>query len=92
MKPKHVLFQRIITTSLFLVLFALQSPTLWGAKKSKEMEVVLASESSEDDSPQLIERVVIEISFRAAAELSGIQKARRDGKAYPYLRRVRSIG
>ncbi len=56
------------------------------------MEVVLASESSEDDFPQLIERVVIEISFRAAAELSGIQKARRDGKAYPNLRRVRSIG
>jgi protein involved in polysaccharide export with SLBB domain len=53
---------------------------LWGAKKSKELEAVPGSESSEDDSLQLIEGDVIEISFPGAPELSGTQKIRRDGK------------
>jgi len=80
MKPKHVLFHRIITTSLFLALFALPSHTSLGAKKSKESEAAPASESSEDDSLQLIEGDVIEIYFPGAPELSGTQKVRRDGK------------
>ena len=61
MKPKYVIFQRIITTTLFLALVALQSPTLWGAEKSKEMKVSPISESSEADALQLIKGCVIEI-------------------------------
>ena len=77
MKPKYVLFQRIITTTLILALFALQSPTLCGAEISKEMEAPSISESSEADSLQLIEGDAIEIS--SPPELSGTQKVRRDG-------------
>ncbi|QXD32481.1 hypothetical protein [Candidatus Pelagisphaera phototrophica] len=61
MKPKYVIFQLIITTTLFLALVALQSPTLWGAEKSKEMKVSPISESSEADALQLIKGCVIEI-------------------------------
>ena len=61
MKPKYVIFQRIITTALFLALVASQSSTLWGAEKSKEMKVPPISESSEADVLQLIKGCVIEI-------------------------------
>jgi len=79
MKPKYVIFQRIITTTLILALVALQSPTLWGAEKSKEMKVSPISESGEADALQLIKGYVIEISSYLP-QLSRTQKARRDGK------------
>ena len=79
MKPKYVIFQRIITTTLFLALAALQSPTLWGAEKSKEMKVSPISESSEADVLQLIKGCMIEICSYPP-QLSGTQKARSDGK------------
>ncbi len=79
MKPKYGIFQRIITTTLFLALVALQSPTLWGAEKSKEMKVSPISESGEADALQLIKGYVIEISSYLP-QLSCTQKARRDGK------------
>ena len=78
MKPKYDIFQRIIATTLFLALVALQSPALWGAEKSKEMKVPPISESSETDALQLIEGCVIE-SCSYSPQLGGTQKARRDG-------------
>lgn len=79
MKPKYVIFQRIITTALFLALVASQSSTLWGAEKSKEMKVPPISESSGADALQLIKGYVIEICSYSP-QLSGTQKARRDGR------------
>ena len=79
MKPKYVILQPIITTTLFLALVALQSPALWGAEKSKEMKVPPISESSEADALQLIKGCVIEICSYPP-QLSGTQKARSDGK------------
>ena len=60
MKPKYVIFQKIITTALFLALVASQSSTSWGAEKSKE-KVPPISESSGADALQLIKGCVIEI-------------------------------
>ena len=79
MKPKYVIFQRIITTTLFLALFALQFPTLWGAEKYKEMKVLPISESSEANALQPIKGCVIEICSYPP-QLSGTQKAGIDGK------------
>ena len=79
MKPKYVILQWIINTTLFLALVALQSPALWGAEKSKEMKAPPVPESSEADALQLIKGCVIEIcSYNP--QLSGSQKARRDGR------------
>ena len=79
MKPKYVIFQQIITTTLFLAMVALQSPALWGAEKSTEIKAPPISESSEADVLQLIKGCMIEICSYPP-QLSGTQKARRDGK------------
>jgi len=78
MKLDFTIFSKFARSALSFAFSIILPIATLSAEKTEEHDG--NSESSEEESLQLIEGDVIEISFPGAPELSGTQKVRRDGK------------